>query len=104
MSSIISPYLVIYLLWVFGAFRQLPENNPSSPNHEQGYKILIVILPIIREILHSISTDIDLTIKGNLDVFLLREYVVTVMILPLNLFLCINLLQKLSVLAVTIFK
>ena len=69
MSSIISPYLIIYLLWVFGAFGQLPENSPSSSNHEQGYKILIVILPIIGGILQSISTDIILTIKGNLDVF-----------------------------------
>ena len=104
MSSIISPYLIIYLLWVFGAFGQLPENSPSSSNHEQGYKILIVILPIIGGILQSISRDIVLTIKVILMFFLLREYVVTVMILPLNLFICINLLQELSVLAVTIFK
>ena len=37
-------------------------------------------------------------------VFLLLEDVVTVMMLPLNKLICINLLQELSVLAVNIFK
>ena len=37
-------------------------------------------------------------------VFLLLEDVVTVMMLPLNLLICINLLQELSVLAVNVFK
>ena len=37
-------------------------------------------------------------------VFLLLEDVVTVMMLPLNLLIWINLLQELSVLAVNVFK
>ena len=67
--SIISPYYVTYLLWVFGALEQFGENSPRLSNHEQGYNILIVILPIIGGILQSISTDIVLTIKSNLAFF-----------------------------------
>ena len=53
------------------------------------------------KVLQSISVDIVLTITSNLDVFLLGEDVVTVMTLPLNLLICVNLLQQLSVLAAT---
>ena len=53
------------------------------------------------KVLQSISVDIVLTIRSNLDVFLLGEDVVTVMTLPLNLLICVNLLQQLSVLAAT---
>ena len=80
------------------------KNSPSSSNHEQGYKVLIVIFPITGGILHSIIIDIVLTIKGNLDVFLLWEDDVAVTMLTLNLFICVNLLQELSALDVTIFK
>ena len=81
------------------------KNSPSSSHHEQGYKVLIVIFSITGGILHSVIIDIVLTIKGNLDVFfLLWEDDVAVMMLPLNLFICVNLLQELSALDVTIFK
>ena len=53
------------------------------------------------KVLQSISVDIVLTIRSNLDVFLLGEDVVTVMTLPLNFLICVNLLQQLSVLAAT---
>ena len=53
------------------------------------------------KVLQSISVDIVLTIRSNLDVFLLWEDVVTVMTLPLHFLICVNLLQQLSVLAAT---
>ena len=53
------------------------------------------------KVLQSISADIVLTIRSNLDVFLLWEDVVTVMTLPLHFLICVNLLQQLSVLAAT---
>ena len=53
------------------------------------------------KVLQSISVDIVLTIRSNLDVFLLWEDVVTVMALPLHFLICVNLLQQLSVLAAT---
>ena len=53
------------------------------------------------KVLQSISVDIVLTIRRNLDVFLLWEDVVTVMTLPLHFLICVNLLQQLSVLAAT---
>ena len=53
------------------------------------------------KVLQSISVDIVLTIRSNLDVFLLGEDVVTVMTLPLNFLICVNLLQQLSVLVAT---
>ena len=53
------------------------------------------------KVLQSISVDIVLTIRSNLDVFLLGEDNVTVMTLPLNFLICVNLLQQLSVLAAT---
>ena len=53
------------------------------------------------KVLQSISVDIVLTIRSNLDVFLLWEDVVTVMTLPLHFLICVNLLQQLSVLVAT---
>ena len=53
------------------------------------------------KVLQSISVDIVLTIRSNLDAFLLWEDVVTVMTLPLHFLICVNLLQQLSVLAAT---
>ena len=70
MRSIISPYLGFYLLCVFGDLGKFGQNSSSSSNHEQGYKILIVILPIIGGILQSVSVDIVSTIKSNLDVYI----------------------------------
>ena len=53
------------------------------------------------KVLQSISVDIVLTIRSNLDAFLLWEDVVTVMTLLLHFLICVNLLQQLSVLAAT---
>ena len=53
------------------------------------------------KVLQSINVDIVLTIRSNLDVFLLWEDVVTVMTLPLHFLICVNLLQQLSVLVAT---